>query len=413
MQGFDKRVAVGLVLLVWVVYGSTANLPFISDDYVYLVKAREYAPPAAWGALFSDALYRSRATTIWITAALEGLFGLTPTAYYLLSLLVHALNVVLVYGLGRWRMVGWPVAMVAAAFFAMAERPHEAVMWYSALPDLLAFTFSLAAVHGYLGWLDGGRAWSLFGYGGAVLSFGLGLLSKESATAMLAFLALVLWFDGRAQRRHWLALIPLGIAVAAYAASILTSGPGHQHLGDGTFVLGWHFVLVILTSCGRLLWVWGLAALALIAMLRAPSPGGWRIAALGLLWMVPALAPYSFLSYMAEVPSRHTYLANLGVAWLVGAAGYAAWLRWRTDHAWAVGLLASALLIHNTAYIWLVKKPAFRTRADYTERLVEQAKRSPASPLVISEREFPFNLGLAQDTILVRTGKARQVQFGD
>ena len=231
MRGFDNRAAVLLALLVWVAYGSTANLALISDDYVYLIKAREYAAPASWGALFSDELYRSRATTIWMTALLERLFGLAPLAYNVTSMTVHALNVLLVYGLGRWRLVGWPVALVAAAFFAIAERPHEAIMWYSALPDLLAFTFCLTAVHGYLGWLEGRPTWSWLAYGGTLLSFALGLLSKESAASVVAFLGLVLLFDPRARRVHWLALAPLAGAVAIYTSLILTAGPSHLHLG--------------------------------------------------------------------------------------------------------------------------------------------------------------------------------------
>ena len=411
MRGFDNRAAVLLALLVWVAYGSTANLALISDDYVYLIKAREYAAPASWGALFSDELYRSRATTIWMTALLERLFGLAPLAYNVTSMTVHALNVLLVYGLGRWRLVGWPVALVAAAFFAIAERPHEAIMWYSALPDLLAFTFCLTAVHGYLGWLEGRPTWSWLAYGGTLLSFALGLLSKESAASVVAFLGLVLLFDPRARRVHWLALAPLAVAVAVYTSLILTAGPSHLHLGDGSFVVGWHAFGVLLNSAARLLWIWGLAALALLLLLQPASSHIRRTVGFALLWMVPALAPYSFLSYMGSVPSRHTYLANLGVALLIGLAGYAAFRRWRNDHAWAVGLLATAMLLHNTGYIWLYKKPAFRERAEYTERLVEQAQRSAASPLPISHRKFPFNLELAHDTILVRTGQNRVVEF--
>ena len=116
---------------------------------------------------------------------------------------------------------------------------------------------------------------------------------------------------------------------------------------------------------------------------------------------------------MGTVPSRHAYLANLGVALLAGAAGYLAWRRWRKHHGWAVGALAAAMLLHNTGYIWLVKKPAFRTRADYTERLIDQARRTTATPLRISNRDFPFNLDLARDAILVRTGQSRAVVFVD
>lgn len=411
MRGFDKRAAACLALLVWVAYGSTANLAFISDDYVYLLKAREYGAPADWGALFSDELYRSRATTIWITAVMERVFGLMPAPFNLLKLLVHLANVLLLYGMGRWRVIGWPVAFVAASYFAIAERPHEAIMWYSALPDLLAFTFSLTAVHGYFGWLEGQRTWSITAYGGTLVSFILGLLSKESAASMLAFLALVLILDPRARRVHWLALGPIAAAIVAYTGLILTAGPSHQHLGDGTFVVGWHVFGVLFTSYARLMWIWGIAALAILLLLKARSPRNWRLVGFGMLWMVPALAPYSFLSYMGTVPSRHTYIANLGVAILVGLAGYVAYRRWRRDHAWAVGLLAAAILLHNTGYIWLFKKPAFVVRADYTERLIDRATQSSTSPLRVSSREFPFNSQLAHDTILIRTGKDVAVEF--
>jgi hypothetical protein len=411
MRGFDLRAAAFLALLVWVAYGSTANLAFISDDYVYLVKAREYAAPADWGALFRDELYRSRATTIWITAGLEHIFGLKPTFYNLLSVIVHMVNVLLVYALGRWRLIGWPVALVAASFFAIAERPHEAIMWYSALPDLLAFTFSLTAVHGYLGWLDGRRAWSWMAYSGTVASFLLGLLSKESAAAALAFLALVLLFDARAKRIHWMALVPLAALTVVYTLLIFKAGPSHLHLRDGTFTPGWHAAGVLLSSYARLLWVWGIAAALLIGLLKPTTPQIWRTVGFGLLWMIPALAPYSFLSYMGTVPSRHTYLANLGVALLVGAAGYLVYTSWIKNHPWAVAALAIALFLHNTGYIWLVKKPAFVTRSMYTEQLIDQAMHTSASPLRISADTFPFNLELAHDAILIRTGQDRDVQF--
>lgn len=409
MKGFDKRVVACLALLVWVAYGSTANLGFISDDYVYIAKARAYAAPAQWPALFGDVLYRTRATTIWTTGLLDHAFGLLPVAFNLASILVHAANVMLLYGLGRWRPIGWPVAIVAAGYFAVAERPHEAIMWYSALPDLLALTFSLAALHGLLSWLRGqaAGAW-LFSF-----SFLLGLLSKESATAMVAFAALILWFDPRAQRRHWAALAAMAAGVGLYAALIFARSASHYHLNDGTFVFGGHAVLVLFNSLTRLLWVWGVAALALLLLWRPLSHKSLRAIGFALLWMVPALAPYSFLSYMNTVPSRHTYLANVGVALLAGVAGCAAWRRWRKQHRWALATLAAALVLHNTGYIWLVKKPAFAARAEYTERLIDRAARNAASPLPVSNRDFPFTPELARDAILVRTGQDRPVVFVD
>jgi len=407
MRQFQGWAAVILALLVWCTYGATADLGFISDDYVYLAKARDYG--GDWGALFRDELYRSRATTIWITALLERCFGLAPFAYNLVSLMVHGANVLLIYGLGRWRVIGWPVALVAAAYFAIAERPHEAVMWFSALSDLLALTFSLTAMHGLLSWLAGRQT----GLALMAASFALGLLSKESAVAMLAMLALVLIFDARAQRAHWWGLLPLTAFALVYAGFIFAAGDRHLHLQDGTFVLGWHALRVLLTSSLRLLWVWGVAGLALLFLWRKELLRHWRAVSFGLLWMAPALAPYSFLTYMNTVPSRHAYLANLGVALVVGVAGYAAWQRWRKQHFWAVGILAAALLLHNAGYIWLVKKPAFLARARVTEQLIDRARHSPLNPLPISTREFPFSADLARDAIRIGTGQIRTVVFTD
>ncbi|MBY0503355.1 MAG: hypothetical protein K2X03_05590 [Bryobacteraceae bacterium] len=395
------------LLLVWVAYGATANLGFISDDYVYIVKAREYAWPGDWPSLFRDPLYRCRATTIWITGALEWAVGVRAIPFNLASLVIHLLNVWLIYRLGRWRTFGWPVALVAAAYFAVAERPHEAVMWYSALPDLLALTFSLTALHGLLDWLSGDR-W------GAIrlsASFLFGLLSKESAVAIVAFLALVLFLDDRARRRHWLVLALLTLLNVAYAALIFGTKDQHLHLQDGTFVFGWHALFVLLNSAARLLWGWGVAALLLLAIWRLATRQTLRPVAFGLLWILPALAPYSFLSYMNSVPSRHTYLANLGVALVVGVAGHAAWRRWGQRHTWAVVALAAAMILHNASYIWLVKRPAFEMRSAYTERLIQRARQNPAQPLPISNRDFPFSPELARDTILVRTGQFREVVF--
>jgi len=229
--------------------------------------------------------------------------------------------------------------------------------------------------------------------------------------AMLAMLALVLVFDARAQRAHWLVLLPLTAFALVYAGFIFAAGDRHLHLQDGTFVLGWHALRVLLTSSLRLLWVWGVAALALLFLWRKELLRHWRAVSFGLLWMAPALAPYSFLTYMNAVPSRHAYLANLGVALVIGVAGYAAWQRWRKRHLWAVGVLAAALLLHNVGYILMLKKPAFVSRARYTEQLIDRAKHSPLNPLPISSREFPFSPELAHDAIQIGTGQNRTVIF--
>jgi hypothetical protein len=49
----------------------------------------------------------------------------------------------LVFAMGVWRPIGWRVSALAACYFAVSQRHHEAVIWYAALPELLVFFFCI------------------------------------------------------------------------------------------------------------------------------------------------------------------------------------------------------------------------------------------------------------------------------
>ena len=68
----------------------------------------------------------------------------------------------------------------------------------------------------------------------------------------------------------------------------------------------------------RLLWFWAFVAAVALTVWRAPGQG--RLLAVASAWAGFTMLPYSFLTYMPFVPSRHTYLASAGVAFIVAAA---------------------------------------------------------------------------------------------
>src|SRR5258705_12289563 len=135
-----------LAALSLLAYLRSLSLPLISDDYLQVHLGRQYGPVTGWPGLAADPLYRSRSTSILLTHWTEQLFGVSVMAFHLTGLFLHILNVLLVFATGAWKRIGLRAAFLSAAFFAVYEGHQEAVIWYSALPELLLFFFSLASL---------------------------------------------------------------------------------------------------------------------------------------------------------------------------------------------------------------------------------------------------------------------------
>lgn len=387
------RAAVVLVGLAVLAYWPAVGLPFISDDYVQIDLARMYGPVSNWDDLARDPLYRCRATSLLLTYWTYELFGLSTWAYSCSSLAIHILNTWLVFALGIWTAVGWRVSTAAAAFFAIYQGHQEAVIWYAALPELLVFFFGLLSLLCWIRWLrSGGRAW----YSLSIVCFVLALLSKESAVAVAGLMALAAIVK---KRRVPLAIVPFGGLVAVYAALIFLARKEHMHFNDaGTFSLSAPFVQTLLRSTMRLFWFTGLLSLIALGVWRE-----WRFSRLLAItgaWIVIGLLPYSFLTYMPFVPSRHTYLASVGLALIVGAAAIA--IRDRFPGRWVPAAVATAVLLHQCGYIWFRKVPQFVERAAPTERLIEFARQVDGA---VHVECFPYPMEVAELALEIRLNK--------
>ncbi|MFN3326244.1 MAG: hypothetical protein ACK5AZ_22335 [Bryobacteraceae bacterium] len=353
-----------LAVLAVLPYLRALALPFISDDYLQILLGRQYGSPEGWSALAGDALYRCRATSLILTYWTERLFGLDAFAYNVSSLVLHVVNTWLVFALGAWRLIGWRVAFVAAAFFGIYEGHQEAVIWYSAIPELLVFFFCLLTLLACLRWTarPGAGRWIV-----AAAAYFLALASKESAVGVLPLLALAAWYEGVPARRWTMALAPLAALSAVYAALIFAARSTHLHLNDGTFSLHAPVLLNWANSYWRLFWIWGLVALALLRVSRAAAGG--RALWFGIAWAAVTLLPYSFLTYMSRVPSRHTYLASAGIAMVVAMGLLALYGRAGRGRILAVAV-AAVCILHNIGYIWIRKHAQFVERAEPTEALL-------------------------------------------
>lgn len=384
----------GLCLLA---YARALSLPLISDDYLQIQLGRDYGPVSGWARLAADALYRCRATSILLTHWTEQLFGLNPLAFNLSSLILHVINAWLVLALGFWRVIGWRISFVAACFFAVAEGHQEAVMWYAALPELLVFSFSLASVLLWIAWLQGGERRRLL-YAASLVSYLLALVSKESGVAVVPLVALVVMVERTAWRARLLRILPFAALALIDFGMIYGARSNHLHFQDGTFSIHGPFWIVIPVSIGRLLWCWGFVSLIALAWWRARQ---WlTLLAVSAVWIVATLLPYSFLTYMPRVPSRHTYFASVGLA-LIFAAGFLTFRERFQTRRWAVSALAVVVVLHHCIYLWTRKHGQFLERAAPTETLLNIVKEH-GGPIYLGC--FPYDSSIARVTLEVIHG---------
>ena len=375
-----------LALAAALAYAPTLTIPLIEDDYPNLLLAQQLGPPAEVVVLFHNPVFRLRATSLWIMFLLWRAVRLAPLVYRLTSLLLHIANTWLLYGV----CLAWPrmrgAAFWAAMFFAVAEGHQEAVMWFSAVNELLQFLFGMGALWC---WLHD-RGWKTW-IAGPVL-FALALLSKESA---VVFLPLFLLADfGRPWR-----LLPYLALAAVAVASVVASRDISFRFSDGSFSLHAPFWITWPTSFARLLWIWGFVAFG--AILVAGRDRVLRNSALiAMVWIGISLAPYSFLTYSIRIPSRQTYLASAGLAMLVGLAA-THWQVRAGARRRAIAAVAAVVLLHNMGYLWTKKRHQFVERAEPTEELIAFAKRTPGP---IWMQCFPRNHYIAEEAAHLGAG---------
>ena len=197
----------------------------------------------------------------------------------------------------------------------------------------------------------------------------------------------------------WLA--PFGMAALVYTVLIHQSQADHLHFNDGTFSLAAPFWTVVARSAFRMMWLPGFLALGILAWTR--DRGYVHLIALSLTWIIITLLPYSFLTYMPFVPSRHTYLASAGLAIIIAAALVSLAQRSPRSRHVAAGL-AVVLVASQTAYVWTKKQAQFEERAAPTERLLEFLA-DVEEPVSIGGGCFPYSKDVAEWAVRIRLNR--------
>jgi hypothetical protein len=217
LQDSQAAAFAALLALCALLYGMTLAAPVFYDDLSHVQNGPLLAASwrEAWAAAWSRRYFALAAERTWqpLVTLLHRALGPTPWLYRGAGIVLHALNGLLVFRLGR-RLSGAGPAWAAALLFCAFPPSTEAVFFSSFKGHLLACGFGLAALERWLAYLDDADRRAL---GAALAAYAGALLSKETGLAAGVLCGLAWLCLGRPRRTEGLAAV--GALSAAYLAA--------------------------------------------------------------------------------------------------------------------------------------------------------------------------------------------------
>ena len=367
MRPLHAAAAAGVALLAVLVYVNALHNPFVYDDYRLIVENTALQEFSSLQAILIRDITRPVVTLSYAMDA--AVWGQAPFGYHLTSVLLHGVNVILVFAVGfvttedRRRQANQfirasasplIVGVVTALLFGLHPMMSQAVGYVSGRSEVLYGCFFLVAFLAGRHWmLHGGRGMWLVTVGSWLIS----MLAKESAVVfplvLMAYDALVIDSTSGQRRRRYLTLsVPMLVLAATAGLWRLVVLQQFEYRGPSG---DWRFALVAVDAFWRYVWLFAmprdqtifhalpiigspfepraLADLAGVALLGFLI---WRLrrvhstVAFGLLWFALIMVPSStlFALGIGEALAEHrAYVAGAGLLLTVGSAAGGFWSR--------------------------------------------------------------------------------------
>jgi protein O-mannosyl-transferase len=181
-----------LVVATLAVYNPVNQNAFVNfDDDQYIAHNPHVTAGLSWQTVtwaFTNYYEANWHPLTWISHALDWqLFGANPIGHHYMNVVLHALNVVLLFLLLQSATGFTGRSLMVAALFALHPVNVESVAWAAERKNVLSMLFLLLAMHAY-GWY--GRKPEVRRYAVVALLFAFGLMSKPQVIT-LPFLLLV------------------------------------------------------------------------------------------------------------------------------------------------------------------------------------------------------------------------------
>ena len=202
------------------------NDPFVSDDWNFLAVARDRGVSLV-DTFTSNTIgtqtggsYRPITSLVW---RLEyKLFGLEPWPFHLFTILLHLVNVFLVYILAKKLWKGqrpneseW-FGFLSALIFAILPNHAEAVAWISVVNDTLVTALMLGSLILLLNSLKKTQSAFWTRYILAASLFALAIFTKEIALVFPVIASLVLYLKEKNWRQIFLMILPFGFMTGGF-----------------------------------------------------------------------------------------------------------------------------------------------------------------------------------------------------
>ena len=297
----------------------------VTDDRDYVTANPHIRGGLSWSTIqwaFSSTEAANWHPLTWLSHAVDyQLFGLSAAGHHFDSVLIHALNAVILFLLLVWVTKRMGPSLLVAALFAVHPLNVESVAWVAERKNVLSMMFFLLTLCAYV-WYARGP--SLRRYAAVVAMFALALLAKPQVVT-LPFLLLLL--------DYW----PLGRIAYAHQPAPFTSNLNLPKLPVGQLI--WEKLPLLLLA----------AASAVVTMVAQKAGGAVKDFAHYGLFLRLENALVAYVRYLGKAiwPSNlevlYPHPTTLYPAWQVGAAAVlllliTAWvLRARQQRYLAVG----------------------------------------------------------------------------
>lgn len=173
-------------------------------------------------------------------------FGLNPNIFHGTNLLLHLLNIVLVYCLVKKILIKFWPSFGVAAIFALHPMQVEAVAWISARSTLLCSTFILLGVLTYWRYAQLEKRTNLWK---TFIIFILAIFTKALAIVFPLILILIDWYHQKLNKKTLLEKIPFFIISLLFTWLALVGRKRAEHLLDlGSYYSLWDKTTFVLSS---------------------------------------------------------------------------------------------------------------------------------------------------------------------
>jgi Flp pilus assembly protein TadD len=194
MRGFILSLL--LVAFTLALYNPVTHFSFINyDDNRYVSENRHVQAGLTWSTVkwaFTTLDYANWHPLTWLSHALDcQLFHLNPAGHHFTSILLHAVNVVLLFLLLLWSTRRTGPSFMVAALFALHPINVESAAWIAERKNVLSTTFFFLSIGAY-GWYALKPHWKRYSVVAGLLA--CGLASKPMlVTAPFVLLLLDYW----------------------------------------------------------------------------------------------------------------------------------------------------------------------------------------------------------------------------